>query len=122
MSKMPRFWLLPAVCLALALTQLGRAEEIVEELVEEDVLPGPPFRTGDVIPFHDLERIKAYIPEPFWEWREYFFFEGQTLEIGEFYKEYAATEERRIATETFGGQAKVGRDNSLENFTVGMPF
>lgn len=88
----------------------------------EDVLPGVPFKEGDVIGIDQIERIKDYIPKPFWENRDFFFFEGMKMQIGEFYRDYPVSEERKAATAKFGGQARLGRDDSLENFTMGKPF
>ena len=88
----------------------------------EDAAPGPPFKPGDTISFEQLDKLKRYIPEPFWENRDLLFFEGQNLGIGEFYKNYPISEERKVANEKYSGQARVGRDNSLENFTMGRPF
>lgn len=89
---------------------------------QEDAVPGPPFQPGDKIEFGDLDRLKNYIPAPYWENREFFFFEGQNMEIGEFYKDYPISELRKLANEKYGGQARVGRDNSLENYSMGLPF
>jgi hypothetical protein len=87
-----------------------------------DTLPDVPFKTGDVIGMQDLEKIKDFIPEPFWENRDLLFFEGMQLEIGEFYKHYPVSKDREVANEKYGGQARVGRDESLENYTMGKPF
>jgi hypothetical protein len=89
---------------------------------EDDAIPGVPFQPGDKIEFDQLEKIKDYLPAPYWEYREFFFFEGQNMEIGEFYKDYPVSEERKLADEKFGGQARIGRDNSLENHVMGTPF
>ena len=70
----------------------------------KDAVPGYPFKPGDVIGFEQLELIKDYIPEPFWENRDFFFFEGMKLEIGEFYKQYPISEGRKTANEKFGGR------------------
>jgi hypothetical protein len=94
----------------------GAAEE------EEDVLPSAPFRTGQVIAYEDLDLLSGYIPEPFWENREYLFFEGMTLEIGAFYADFGPTEERKALTARYAGQARVGQDGGLENYTLGLPF
>ncbi len=88
----------------------------------EDALPGPPFKPGDVITFDKLDALKNYIPEPFWEFRDMFFFEGMQLEIGEFYKDYPVSEGRVAANAKYRGQPQLGRDHSLLNFTMGRPF
>jgi hypothetical protein len=105
---------------------LARAEqEAVIRLAavpHEDALPGIPFKEGEVLGMQDLERLKGYIPEPFWENRDLLFFEGMNLRIGEPYKEYPVSKERALATQKYGGQARIGRDESLENYTMGTPF
>jgi hypothetical protein len=90
----------------------------------EDAAPPLPFAPGDTIEFSDLDRLRDYIPEPFWENREYYFFEGMTLAIGEFYKEYPISAERKAVNEDpqYRGKARIGRDDSLENYTLGRPF
>ena len=90
--------------------------------VENDVVPTLPFEPGDTIDFLSLDRLSGYLPEPYWENRDYFFHEGMNLTIGEFYKEYPISEGRGEANAKFSGQARIGRDNSLENFTMGRPF
>ena len=99
----------------------GGGFDLLREAVE-DAIPGPAFKTGDVISFERLEVLKNYLPEPFWENREMFFYEGMQLEIGEFYKEYPPSVERVAATEKFGGLASIGPDESLVGFTMGQPF
>jgi hypothetical protein len=88
----------------------------------EDALPGFPFKEGQVIGLDQIERLEGYIPEPFWDNREFFFFEGMTMQIGEFYKDYPISEDRKAANAKFAGQARLGRDDSLENYTMGKPF
>ena len=101
---------------------VGVTQDAVKAPRAKDVVPGHPFETGDVIGFDKLELLKNYIPEPFWDNREFFFFEGMELKIGEFYKEYPISEGRKTANKKFGGQARLGRDHSLEGFTMGRPF
>ena len=88
----------------------------------EDAVPGIPFKEGQILGMDELDRIKDYIPEPFWENREFIFFEGMTMQIGPFYKEFPVSEDRKAANAKWGGQARIGRDESLENFTMGLPF
>ncbi len=88
----------------------------------EDAVPTLPFKPGDRIEFSELDRLRNYIPKPFWEFREFFFFEGMNLEIGEFNKDYPPNPERIAATKQYGGTARIGRDGSLENYTLGTPF
>lgn len=114
---MPSFVRLSVMLLLVGLpaTTLGAA-------AVEDVGPGIPFKPGETIEFGQLEKLRDYIPEPFWENREFFFFEGMNLEIGEFYKDYPVSKERLEANEKFKDTARIGRDGSLENYTVGRPF
>ncbi|MFQ5699138.1 MAG: DUF1329 domain-containing protein [Myxococcota bacterium] len=88
----------------------------------EDVVPAMPFKEGDVIGMDQIDKIRDYIPKPFWENRDFFFYEGMKLKIGPFYKDYPVSEERKAANAKFGGQARIGRDDSLENYTMGKPF
>ncbi|MGH0034392.1 MAG: DUF1329 domain-containing protein [Myxococcota bacterium] len=83
---------------------------------------GPTFKEGDVITFDNLEAIRPYLPEEFWNNRDFFFYEGMQLEIGPFYRDYTPAKQYEDATAKFKGQAKIGPDNSLENYTAGQPF
>jgi hypothetical protein len=105
------------LALALLAGGLGAAAEEFE-----DVVPGYPFKEGDTLKFEDLERIRGYIPEPFWENREFFFFEGMTLGIGPFHENYAPSKARRAVNAKYNGQAYVGPGEALENYTLGRPF
>ena len=44
------------------------------------------------------------------------------MEIGPAFKDYSEPPEWRAASEKFKGQAKIGPDDSLENYTAGYPF
>ncbi len=88
----------------------------------KDAVPRSALKPGDVIAFDRLEVLKEYLPPPFWENRELFFYEGMNLEIGEFYKDYPISAERKAANEKYRGQARLGRDNSLLDYTMGRPF
>jgi hypothetical protein len=90
--------------------------------VPEDAIPGPTFKPGQVLGMDEIDLLKGYIPGPFWDNRDFFFFEGMTLEIGKLYKAYPISEGRKAANQKFGGQARLGRDHSLEGFTMGRPF
>ena len=83
---------------------------------------GPPFREGDVITYDRIDSLKPYLPEEFWANRDFFFYEGMQLEIGPFYRDYSPAPEYKAATERFRGQARIGPENSLENYTAGQPF
>ena len=65
---------------------------------EDDALPGIPFKEGDRLSFEDLALLEGYVPEPFWEHREYFFFEGMDLKIGPIDYDYSPTEDWKALT------------------------
>jgi hypothetical protein len=88
----------------------------------EDVVPGVPFKEGDVIKFSDVNKLKDYLPKEFWENREYFLFEGMEMTIGPFFKDYPVAPEYAALTDKFEGQPKIGRDGAIENYTAGVPF
>jgi hypothetical protein len=56
----------------------------------------PSFKDGDVLTFDEIEKLKPFLPEQFWDNRDFFFYEGM--------------------------QPRIGPDNSLENWTAGFPF
>ena len=87
-----------------------------------DAVPAPPFKAGDVLEFEDIGKLESYIPAPFWENREFFFFEGMSMAIGEFYKDYSPTQAWGDLTEKYAGEARIGRDGSIENYSFGRPF
>jgi len=108
--------------LVMSATAPATSSQEAEVGVAPAAIPGFPFKKGQVIGFEQLGLIEDYLPAPFWENREFFFFEGMKLEVGEFYKKYPVSEGRKTANDKFGGQAKLGRDHSLEGFTMGKPF
>jgi len=83
---------------------------------------GPTFKEGDVITYDQVEALKPYLPEEFWNNRDFFFYEGMQLEIGPFNRDYTPAAAYMAATEKYRGQARIGPDNSLENYTAGRPF
>ena len=109
------FWLFYLVLpLALATPTLAQ---------QEDLAPGPPtFKEGDVITMDEIESLKPFLPKEFWANRDFFFYEGMQLKIGPFFRDYSPPPEYQAATEQFRGQARVGPENSLENYTAGQPF
>jgi hypothetical protein len=88
----------------------------------EDVIPGVPFKEGDVLSFSELEKLRSYLPAEFWENREYFFFEGMELEVGPLMREYPNASEFDAISERLRGQARLGKDGALENYGAGQPF
>ena len=82
----------------------------------------PAFQEGDIIGWDDADKLKPFLPEEFWDNRDFFFFEGMKLEIGPTQADYSAAKEYDAATERYRGQARIGPDNSLENYFGGQPF
>jgi hypothetical protein len=101
------------LCLPLALT----AQE-----AGEDVVPGVPFREGDVVSFEELDKLREYLPPEFWENREYFFYEGMELEIGPFFRDYGAADAYQSASQEFGSTSRIGPDGSIAGYVAGQPF
>jgi len=83
---------------------------------------GPTFSEGDIIPYDQLEALRPFLPEPFWNNRDFFFYEGMQLEVGPFFRDYSNPPVYKAATEKYRGQPRIGPDNSLENYTAGEPF
>ncbi len=83
---------------------------------------GPAFREGDIVGFDEIKKLQPFLPEPFWDNRDFFFYEGMRLEIGPEQRDYSPSPEFQAATEHFRGQARIGPDDSLENWTSGRPF
>ncbi len=82
----------------------------------------PAFKEGDVVTFDQIEKLKPFLPEEFWDNRDFFFYEGMQLEIGPTQFDYDTNVQTLDANKKFAGQAKIGPDNSLENWTAGYPF
>jgi len=89
---------------------------------EDAATPAPPFATGDVIGWKDVQKLEPYLPGEFWSNRDFFFYEGMKLEIGPFDYDYSPSKEYLAATERYRGQPRIGPENSLENYTAGQPF
>jgi hypothetical protein len=101
--------------LALALPAWGQAPEDAGATV-------PQFKEGDTITFDTVDKLRPFLPAEFWDNRDFFLYEGMKLEIGPTQRDYSPAPEYTAATERFRGQARIGPDGSLENFTAGMPF
>jgi len=83
---------------------------------------GPGFKEGDIITYENLDVLKGYLPDPFWDNRDFFFYEGMQLEIGPFFRDYSGPGAYKAATQRGRGNARIGPDNSLENYESGRPF
>ena len=88
----------------------------------EDVAPGIPFQEGEILDLKSIQKIKDFLPPPFWKHRDLIFFEGMQMEIGPFFADYSPNEARQALTEKYRGTAKIGRGEALENYTLGQPF
>ncbi len=83
---------------------------------------GPTFQEGDVITFEKIDALRRYIPDEFWNNRDFFFYEGMQLEIGPFFRDYSPADAFKAATKKYAGTARIGPDGSLENYGAGRPF
>jgi uncharacterized protein DUF1329 len=92
------------------------------EQAAQDVAPTTPFKEGDTITFAELDKLKDYLPPQFWENREFFFYEGMQLSIGPTERKYGTADAYEAATQKHKGEAKIGEDGSLVNYTAGRPF
>ncbi|MCI0548211.1 MAG: DUF1329 domain-containing protein, partial [Candidatus Rokubacteria bacterium] len=81
----------------------------------------PTFKPGDVITIDQLEKIRPFLPEEFWDNRDFFVYEGMKMEIAPT-GDYSTPPEFDAATAKFKGQPRIGPDNSLENYVAGLPF
>jgi hypothetical protein len=107
--------IIAASLLALTAPALGNAAEDAGALT-------PTFKEGDVVTFDQVEKLRPFLPDEFWDNRDFFFYEGMKLEIGPTQFDYSQSEQAKAATDKFRGQAKIGPENSLENWTAGFPF
>ena len=83
---------------------------------------GPTFQEGDVITFEKIDALRRYLPDEFWNNRDFFFYEGMQLEVGPFFRDYSPSDAYKAATKKNAGTARIGPDGSLENFASGQPF
>ncbi|MBW2315997.1 MAG: DUF1329 domain-containing protein [Deltaproteobacteria bacterium] len=96
---------------------------VAPAVAQEDAgVVGPTFKEGDVIGMDQLDSLRKFLPPEFWSNRDFFFYEGMRLGIGPFYRDYTPAAEYVAATAKYKGQAKIGPDESLENYTAGQPF
>jgi hypothetical protein len=92
-------------------------------LAQEDAgAEAPSFKEGDVITFEQLDALRRYLPDEFWNNRDFFFYEGMQLEIGPFYRDYSPPDAYTHLTELYKGQPKIGPDNSRQDYIGGQPF
>jgi len=82
----------------------------------------PAFKEGDVLTYDDVEKLREFLPDQFWDNRDFFFYEGMQLEIGPTDFDYSASKEFKQLTQEFRGKSRIGPDSSLEGWTTGYPF
>jgi hypothetical protein len=91
--------------------------------IEEDAsASSPSFEEGDVIALQGIDALRPYLPEEFWNNRDFFFYEGMRLEVGPFQRDYSPAAVFQAATAQHLGKASIGPDNSLEGYIAGQPF
>jgi len=113
---------LPACLFLLSLAAVG-LPFAPSARAQEDAGPATPsFKEGGVITLDQVEKLRPFLPPEFWNNRDFFFYEGMQLEIGPFHRDYSPAEAYLAATQKFAGQARIGPENSLENYTAGQPF
>jgi Protein of unknown function (DUF1329) len=108
--------------LPLGLLALAFAARAGEAPPATDALPELPFKEGDVIDYKSVDKLKNFLPDPFWENREFFFYEGMELEIGPVQRPYPVSPTYVAATERGAWKATIGADGALENYVGGQPF
>ena len=111
-----------SIHLLLLPTLLLLAPPAVPEQAEDAGSTLPQFQEGDVLSFDEVRRLQPFLPEQFWDNRDFFFYEGMQLEIGPGMRDYSPSGPFQAATERYRGQPRVGPDGSLENYTAGRPF
>ena len=83
---------------SLAFVALVASLAAAEEAEDAGVIT-PSFAEGDIITFDQIDRLKPFIPEQFWDNRDLFFYESMSLEIGPTQFDYAPTAQYHEATE-----------------------
>jgi hypothetical protein len=111
-----------ALVLSLVVAGWLAAPPLAALAADDTATAGPAFKEGDVITFKDIDKLKNFLPKEVWDNRDFFFYEGMALEIGPFERDYSPAQVYKDATEKYKGQAKLGPDGSLENYTAGQPF
>ena len=89
----------------------------------DDALATTPFREGDTITFAQIEKLKNFLPEQFWDNREYFFYQGMQLVIGPTERDVrrrpTPMSRRRRSTRARRRSARTARSS---NYSSGLPF
>ena len=88
---------------------------------EDSTTPLPPGE-GEVITFDSIDRIRPWLPEPFWSHRDFFFYEGMRMEIGPPHRVYAPAAAYQEATARHADSVRLGPEGSLVGYVAGQPF
>ncbi|MBI4694835.1 MAG: DUF1329 domain-containing protein [Gammaproteobacteria bacterium] len=78
----------------------------------------PQFVDGDTITFDKAELVKPFIPA---EFQSELVFDGMEMKIKDA-GDISPPQAYQDATAKFAGQAKLGADGAIENYTAGRPF
>ncbi|MDJ0868249.1 MAG: DUF1329 domain-containing protein [Myxococcota bacterium] len=115
-------WRPQTLLAAIAALALTSALAVPAFAAEDTDVVGPAFKEGDVITMETIDKLRPYLPPEFWANRDFFFYEGMKLEIGPAYRDYSEPPQWVDASEKFKGQAKIGPEGSLSDYTAGYPF
>ncbi len=91
-------------------------------LMAADLAPVTSLKEGDRIDYESIEKLKPYLPEVFWENRDFFFYEGMNIDIGPTQRKYEGNKQYDAMTEKYRGKVEIGRDGALVNHIAGRPF
>lgn len=102
----------------------GRCDLVggLPDLGGEDAPASFPFEPGASVALPQLERLRRFLPEALWTYRERFFYEGMRLEIGPCYRDYSPPAFFSDATARHAGQATLTENGGLEGWEAGLPF
>jgi hypothetical protein len=81
-----------------------------------------PFAPGQKLDRAASDRLKPWLPAPFWAHRNVYFYDGMEMEIGPAERDYSAAAVYRELTEKNRGKTRIGPDDSLEGYAGGQPF
>ena len=83
---------------------------------------GSPIEAGRVLTRADAEKLREWLPPPFWAHRRHVFFDGMAMEIGPAFRDYSPAPVYEEATRRNAGTASLGRDGTLVGYRAGQPF
>ncbi len=81
-----------------------------------------PFTPGQIVGFEQLAILRDFLPDVLWTYRERFFYEGMSLEIGPCFRDYSPPPFYRDATTALGRDTRLNARGGLEGYTAGLPF